>query len=253
MIWITRPFEQSQNAIECCKKHQLKAYCHPLLLINPTIIEQDSAFKTKINQADGLAVTSMNAIRHLKNLNDIDFNKPLLCPGLKSAMFAQMSGFKNVYHDHRQGIVGIPPLIENLELKNILYCHGMHTKHDFQQYVQHYFTNHISIPIPHIETICLYEAIPIQSLPYDIISLIKSQKIKAITCFSERSIDTLLNLCQQHHILENLDNITLLCMSEPIAHIAKQSHMTKIIIADSLEEMLSQLLYHSSNTHTFNS
>lgn len=241
MIWITKHREQSKESIELCHRRNFDTCESPLLNIVEVTPNFDDYTDQVFTNADGYAATSMNALNYIAKYKGIDLNKPLICAGQRSRVYALQCGFKQVYCGNTPGITHMPDLIIEHHLKRLVYFHGTHTKHHFKDYTWQHLRQKQSSFLPTINEFCVYDAVPVQYIPQDIRDCMMKGEIKAITCFSERSIQTLLSLCEQHQISSHLSTITLLCMSEDIAFIAQKHGLINLIVAPSLSEMLEQL------------
>ncbi|WP_306251934.1 uroporphyrinogen-III synthase [Parvularcula sp. IMCC14364] len=88
----------------------------------------------------------------------------------------------------------------------------------------------------HYERAILYEAVASESLAEDIQGMLRGQKLFAATFFSARTAKIFLSLLQKYDLIDTLQHIRLVVISEAVAKVFPDNAAPQILIASSPDQ-----------------
>ena len=198
-LLITRPIQESlvfsRNVHNL--NYSISTICGPLFEI------ENIEIKKGLSEVTSLIVTSINAIRSLKQ-SQIHFKGPIFCVGKATALFAKKEGFYSISADgdSSQLICLIKKSISN-EMEKLVYFRGEEVVTDLASLLrnQHY----------NIDEVICYRKLP-KKLSRKILKAINQNYIIGATFFSKQTA---------HLFLKNVNNIPdgflAFCISEEVS------------------------------------
>tara|TARA_B100001989_G_scaffold252206_1_gene233501 strand:- start:3632 stop:4357 length:726 start_codon:yes stop_codon:yes gene_type:complete len=201
-VLITRPLPQALSLKSRIEGQMPSVEC----LIAPSLEIKTINAELPKDGFEALIVTSINALAVIENQPFFDFFVPLFCVGQKTTEQARELGFKNIYTT-AQNAQELCATIQKSKLKRFMYLRGENISFDFKQ----------ELPNIKIDEHIVYDAKMAETLPSEIITALKGEKIDIITFFSKRSVQSFLELLDQHNIpLSSLEGIKTLCISDAV-------------------------------------
>jgi len=173
-----------------------------------------------------IAFTSANAIRAMQQTNQFDalLHLPVFCVGDRTADFATAAGFENV--TSANGDFGdLVSLLSKQEFNQaVFYPTAAHVSGDLAQALSPFNLPVLCLPI--------YEMRAVKSLPPDVVAMLKSDEISAVSLYSRRTAEIFCSLVDDVLSKRSRTKITALCLSENVAAPMITHHFNRVCLAD---------------------
>ncbi|MDP3371372.1 MAG: uroporphyrinogen-III synthase [Candidatus Paracaedibacteraceae bacterium] len=201
-VLITRPFTAAKRTELLFKLAGLSTWIDPVLTITqlPQIIHFDDY--------DALITTSANGVESLATYTE-NRHFPLFCVGSASRYVAHDLGFKNIFYPENPGARELIQLISMSHYRRFAYIHGETIKIDIARA--------LSALGNKVEAYRTYTTHPTLAFADETLSLFYSEKITAITFYSEQSALLILKLIEKHKLSKYTKSIQALCLSQSIS------------------------------------
>ena len=207
-LLVTRPEPDASREAEALGRRGHEATLAPLLTI-----EFCSGVLLELEGAQGLIVTSRNALRALAAHPELDaaLKLPLFAVGEATARQAQELGFAKVIRGPGTG-AELAKLISGKlrpERGPLVHLAGETLAFDLKSALESQgFT--VRRPV-------LYRAVPARSLPADALSLLKAGKLDGVILMSPRTAKTFADLLARQGLVTQAKSLVCYCLSEAVA------------------------------------
>ncbi len=207
-LLVTRPEPDASREAEALGLRGHEAALAPLLTI-----EFCGAVPLQLDGAQGLLVTSRNALRALAAHPELDaaLKLPLFAVGEATARQAQELGFADVTIGPGTGAELGALILDELEPKRgpLVHLAGETLAFDLKSALESQgFT--VRQPV-------LYRAVPAPSLPAEALSLLRAGKLDGVILMSPRTAKTLADLLARHGLVTQAKSLVCFCLSEAVA------------------------------------
>lgn len=204
-IIITRPFEDATDTAKLLAKNNIDSFIQPAISIE-NISGAKAELLGAINAADGIIITSKNALRML-NTFDIPRSTPIISIGEATTSFASRIGFKNTNYAG-ENITSLQEYIKATNSgKTFIYASG------------EIITTELSHEncAAYIKRIIVYKTIPTLKLPDNFKNNLKNGKFSGIIFLSNHTAQIFCNLLVEEGLSNHITSLTAFCLSENIA------------------------------------
>jgi uroporphyrinogen-III synthase len=227
-ILITRPLAAAKRTEQAFQLAGFETWIAPVLTIIP--------LQVTINPAayDAIITTSANGVESVATLTQ-DRDTPIFCAGKTSATVVYELGFTSAFYPSEPGGKELITLIKQSSFKRFAYIRGEVIKIDIAHALQ-------DVPDVHVDTYITYKTVPTSAWTDETLDLFHTNKISAITFYSEHSAQIILNLLNTHNFLDYTPFITALCLSPAIAEAIQSIVWKNIEIASTSDELVANLL-----------
>ena len=225
-ILITRPLIDTEDLMS-----KLFSLGHKIIHVPTLKISQVNLDPIDPKKYDAFIFTSANAIKNLK-LSQEDKNKLCFCVGSISEKIIRQIGYTNTIS--AGGTVNA--------LKNII-CNSRHLdKKKVLAYVcGDNITSDLDIELQNegfqVEKIVNYKSEKIKDLNFDTKKLINDHPPDIVFVYSKRSAESFIELVKKYSLNALMTGSRVMCISEKVLNIFKQSGWKKLEIFDAGEEL----------------
>ncbi len=236
-VLVTRPGEDGIILAEILAEQNVETIIAPLFTIKnidgPTI---------ELDKFQALLLTSANGVRALSRRTDRR-DLPVYAVGDATAMTARTAGFGQVHSaaGNVETLVGLVEEILKPQDGPLLHISGSEAAGDLIRLIERAGFM--------CEREILYEASVERSLKSSTIAAIKDSQIDAVTLYSPRSAERLVELIRKARLVRTCQQVVAICLSQAVARKIEEVQWKDVIIArepnqDSLLEIVSQLAGH---------
>ncbi len=220
VVLVTRPDEEGLALANQLKTIGIEPLLEPMLIVENLPVDDLSYDKTQ-----AYIITSANSIKALLKLKP-DMEIPLFAVGNASAVTARNSGFKTVYSADGDAD-DLAKLVDDILSPNegdLLYITGKTQSGNLVQKLS-------SLGFGCRE-VFVYETIPRRSLSRPTVAAIKNDKVGTILLYSSKTAEVVVTLIRKSRLVRQCKKITIICLSEGIASVAKELQWYNVLVSD---------------------
>ena len=220
VVLVTRPDEEGLELANQLKTIGIEPLLEPMLIVENLPVDDLSYDKTQ-----AYIITSANSIKALLKLKP-DMEIPLFAVGNASAVTARNSGFKTVYSADGDA-QDLAKLVDDILSPNegdLLYITGKTQSGNLVQKLS-------SLGFDCRE-VFVYETIPRRSLSQPTVAAIKNDKVGTILFYSSKTAEVAVTLIKKSRLVRQCKKITIICLSEGIASVAKKLKWYNVFVSD---------------------
>ena len=219
-VLVTRPDEEGLELANQLKTIGIEPLLEPMLIVENLPVDDLSYDKTQ-----AYIITSANSIKALLKLKP-DMEIPLFAVGNASAVTARNSGFKTVYSADGDAD-DLAKLVDDIlspKEGDLLYITGKTQSGNLVQKLSSLgFGCH---------EVFVYETIPRRSLSRSTVAAIKNDKVGTILLYSSKTAEVIVTLIRKSRLVRQCKKITIICLSEGIASVAKKLKWYNVLVSD---------------------
>jgi uroporphyrinogen-III synthase len=196
-VLLTRPREESEALAAPVEARGYNAAIAPMLRIEPL---PDIALPD-LSAYDGVVFSSANGIHSFQKISE-ERNLAAWCVGPATARAAIIAGFETI-RSGNAGVAGLAQLAEGNE-KRLLHVSGLDVREQ------------VELPGVQIDRIAIYDAVPAEELPDDVLGLLDQNAIAAALFFSSRSAECFVRLLGKYGRTGAAKSIKALCLADSV-------------------------------------
>jgi len=217
-ILLTRPEKLSQKIAQTLAQKNLSSLIQPLFSIAQ--IDHLQPINQKLK---AVLITSSAAVFALEKLA-VKKDILILVVGKKTADVVKKLGYQNLLFANNSAASLLDLALEKLSKNNsnnnlIIYLAGEKITLDL--------TEKLSEQNFNAQKIVVYKTVEIEKFSNSTIDAIKSGNVSEVWIYSKNSLKIFYKLAQKHNLLECLSEIKILCLSQEIAELAKETGFLK--------------------------
>ncbi|MBT7266177.1 MAG: hypothetical protein HN884_04845 [Rhodospirillaceae bacterium] len=235
-VLVTRPGEDGTALAEILGARGIETVIEPLLTI-----KQIEGPALDLDTVQAILLTSANGVRAFARRTD-QRDIPIFAVGDATATTARSSGFGQV-HSAAGNVETLAELVKEMlkpEEGSLLHIAGSSVAGDLIGLIE-------AAGFKCAREI-LYEAVQERSLTSSTIALLKDNHIDAITLYSPRSAEILVELIRKARVVRSCQQIVAICLSQAVADKIGELHWQEIrIAADPNQDALLELITDSSS------
>jgi uroporphyrinogen-III synthase len=199
LVLVTRPIEQATEFAEQVSAAGFTPLIQPLLDIDYLSVDVRG-----IHLPAAIILSSRQSVKNVE-IPVLWHEIPVFCVGDMTEQAAQMAGFANTIAG-QGNLTDLLPLVKARipAGQSLLYLRGENVSHDLK----------LALPDYAVEERITYRAVPIKSLPADVIE--RFAQIDVITLFSARSGAILKQFIHENGLISHVKTINLLCLSPSV-------------------------------------
>jgi uroporphyrinogen-III synthase len=232
-LLVTRPEPDASREAEA-----LAARGHETVLAPLLIIEFCSGVPLELDGAQGLVVTSRNALRALAAHRELGeaLKLPLFAVGEATARQAQELGFADVTIGPGTGAALAALILDELKPKRgpLVHLAGATLAFDLKSALE---SQGFAVRQP-----VLYRAVPQGALPAEALSLLKARKLDGVILMSPRTAKIFAGLVTRHGLVTQGKSLVCYCLSEAVAEAVASLGLDVRVAAHPREEDVLALL-----------
>ena len=206
LIVITRPIEDAEDYAGELQAAGFKTFVEPMLSIEALDFEVPD-----LKDYDGLILTSANALRiYRENVGAVDLEISVYCVGKHTAAYAHSCGFKNVFSVDGTGADLLQFLLDDPQSKARRFLHlcGRHVAFPIAEKLKIADVSCTALPVYHTEKRSHFSD--------EFVSLLKSERIQAVTFFSIRTAQAFVDCVSKSESESGFSSIKSLSISKPV-------------------------------------